>query len=153
MISAPAVQKLQLGPESFYQAVYSLSGSAAPSPGKTLKAAVLYGGKRYDSNAVVVPQPPADEWDRWVQEAVVSLQLGQFDSVLKAADGMIALRPEAHHGYWYRGLALEAVGKFAGALEAMRRALEKFPKSTRERYQEPPDNIDRKIRELRARSR
>lgn len=153
LISAPAVQKLQLGPDSFYRAVYSLSGSAAPSPGKELKAAVFHGGKRYDSNAVIVPRAPADEWDRWVQEAVVSLQLGQFDSVLKAADGMIALRPEAHHGFWYRGLALEAAGKFSEALATMRQALEKYPKSTKERYQEPPDNIYLKIRELRSRSR
>ena len=153
LVAAPGVQKLQLGPEAFCQALYSLSASAVPQPGKTLKATVLIGKQRYDSNAVTVPGPPVDEWERWVREAVVALQVGRFDSVLEAAEGMIALHPEAHHGYWYRGLALEAKGNFEEALAAMRTALEKYPKSTKDRYQEPPDKILQKIRQFESRRR
>ena len=87
---------------------------------------------------MTVPGSHAAEWERWVREAIVALQVGRFDSVLEAAEEMIALWPKALHGYWYRGLALEVKGNFEKAFGAVKKVLEKYHMTTNKRYQEPP---------------
>lgn len=66
---------------------------------------------------------------------------------------MIALAPEDSTGYWFRGAALEGLGRDAEALEAYETSLRKFRADRQKARGEPPVLLLRQTKSLREKLR
>lgn len=147
LIRAPEEARIVLGPDDVYQAMYEVSPSSVPAPGRRIRAIFKINKYRIESNTVQVPQPPSTEYEKFLRQARVEFRLKDYDKLLQTADRLVSLDPSEAAGYRYKGITLERSGNYSEAIQSYKMALEKTPPSSGKRCVYPMP-IYRRIKQL-----
>jgi tetratricopeptide (TPR) repeat protein len=127
LVQAPETADLDLGPGTGAVLVFRLASSARPPAGQRLRATLRLSDAAIVSNFATVPQAPDSEMMNLQQQARAVAALRQYDRVLQLGDAMVAREPQVFAGHWFRGLALEGLGRATEARQAYEAALERYP--------------------------
>ncbi|MEW5983794.1 MAG: hypothetical protein AB1806_15695 [Acidobacteriota bacterium] len=138
---------LTFGPADTHTIVLAIRGDTVPPPGGGLRVRLTHAAVNGLSNRAVVGPVPSDRVEQLARSARVAELTRRFDVVAQRATEIITASPTRPVGYWYRGVALEATGDTAGALEAYQAAADRVTPGG----QEPPVGLDLRIARLRAR--
>lgn len=145
VIRAPQSADLVVGGQDLHEIVYAVSAASMPAAGAEIRAVMTVQNRRIESNRAAVPQPAPSRFDELRRQAVAAQAVGNNDRLLGAGEALITLDPDQTWGYWYKGLALEAAGREADALQAYETMLLKMPAGP---VQERPVLLYRRIRDL-----
>lgn len=130
------------------ETLYRVDPGANLAAGEKLKAVVRWGTNRVESGPVIIDAPPTGTVDRLQCEFDRAMLAGDYTTALGVSSNRIRLDDKAYEGYWMEGLAWEGLTNRASAQQAYRRALERYPQSTRDSFREPPVVLIQKLRNL-----
>jgi hypothetical protein len=146
VISAPE-GSLTFGAADTHTVILAIRSAALPPPGGRLRVRLAHAAANGVSNTATTAAAPADQVALFTGSARAAELLRRFDLVSRRAAELVAAAPASPVGYWYRGVALEATGDKAGALDAYQAAADRIAPGG----QEPPVGLDLRMARLRTR--
>ncbi|MGE3275432.1 MAG: hypothetical protein AB7O67_09990 [Vicinamibacterales bacterium] len=143
LVRVPDGPTLDLAGGESLTLLMELAPRALPPAGTALRVRVTLPEVEALTAPVEVPEAPGEGLASAAASARAAETLGRWDLVRTQADALITAAPDDEAGYYYRGVALEALGDTAGARAAYLQALERVGEAT-----EPPVAITARLARL-----
>jgi len=151
LVKAPKAATLLFAPDTVHAAHYTLSRQASLAPGGAIQAELRLPYGLVRSNLAEMAPVTQDEDEVRSRTIAIAHRLGDYGTMLRQAEELIARRPQAPEGYYFQGLGLEGQGAWREALAAYRQALARVKAPEAGRFQEPPDLLFEHIRRVEQR--